>query len=136
MPGIRDEERFEENEHEEISEAKSAASKPAMSDIAGLLTTLEEVYRDIHSHPELSMLETRTAGLAADHLREAGFNVTTCVGKTGVVGIIKNGHGPTVMLRADMDALPMKEETGLSYTSTAVATNRAGEKVPAAMICI
>jgi amidohydrolase len=76
-----------------------------------------------------------TAGIAAKHLREAGFKVTTGVGKTGVVGLVKNGHGPTVMLRADMDALPLKEESGLPYASTVIATNRAGEKFPVAHAC-
>ena len=70
-----------------------------------MLPDLEAIYKDIHAHPELSMQETRTAGIAADHLRQSGFEVTTGVGKTGVVGILRNGDGPTVMLRADMDAL-------------------------------
>jgi amidohydrolase len=108
---------------------------PGLSDLTQLLPGLEGVYRDIHSHPELSMQETRTAGIAAKHLREAGFKVTTGVGKTGVVGLLKNGHGPTVMLRADMDALPMREETGLPYASEVIAKNRAGEKVPVAHSC-
>ena len=82
-----------------------------------LLPELEALYKDIHAHPELSMQETRTAGIAADHLRASGFEVTTGVGKTGVVGILRNGDGPTVMLRADMDALPIKEATGLPYAS-------------------
>ena len=71
------------------------------------LPDLEALYKDVHSHPELSMQETRTAGLAADRLRAAGYEVTTGVGKTGVVGLLRNGEGPTVMLRADMDALPV-----------------------------
>src|SRR5690242_10096695 len=64
------------------------------------------------------MQETRTAGLAAERLTAAGFEVTTGVGKTGVVGLLRNGEGPTVMLRADMDALPVEEQTGLPYAST------------------
>ena len=87
-----------------------------------MLPELEEVYKDIHAHPELSMQETRTAGIAANHLRASGFEVTTGVGKTGVVGILRNGDGPTVMLRADMDALPIKEATGLPYASSVTAT--------------
>ena len=89
------------------------------SRIRDLLPDLERVYTDIHAHPELSMQETRTAGIAADRLRAAGFDVTSGVGKTGVVGVLRNGDGPTVMLRADMDALPVREETGLPYASTA-----------------
>lgn len=68
--------------------------------LATLLPELEAVYKDIHAHPELSMQETRTAGIAANHLKALGFEVTTGVGKTGVVGILRNSDGPTVMLRA------------------------------------
>ncbi|HEY3543235.1 MAG TPA: M20 family metallopeptidase [Gaiellaceae bacterium] len=83
-----------------------------------MLDDLEELYKDVHRHPELSMQEERTAALAAERLQTAGFEVTTGVGKTGVVGLLRNGDGPTVMLRADMDALPVQEQTGLDYAST------------------
>src|SRR6516162_1933820 len=85
------------------------------ANVGALLPHLESVYKDIHSHPELSMQEKRTAGIAADWLRSAGYEVTTGVGKTGVVGVLRNGDGPTIMLRADMDALPVREATGLPY---------------------
>jgi amidohydrolase len=78
---------------------------------------LEELYKDVHRHPELSMQEQRTAGLGAERLSAAGFEVTADVGGTGVVGLLRNGEGPTVMLRADMDALPVAEQTGLEYAS-------------------
>ncbi len=81
------------------------------------------------------MQETRTAGIAADHLRKAGFEVTTGVGKTGVVGILRNGDGPTVVLRADMDALPIKEATGLPYASTVTATGADGKSTLVAHSC-
>ena len=81
------------------------------------------------------MQETRTAGLAADRLRAAGYEVTTGVGKTGVVGLLRNGDGPTVMLRADMDALPVQEATGLPYASKATVTDREGKTVPVAHMC-
>jgi len=81
------------------------------------------------------MHETRTAQIAADHLKAIGFEVTTGVGKTGVVGILRNGDGPTVMLRADMDALPIKEATGLPYASTVTATGADGKTVPVAHSC-
>lgn len=81
--------------------------------------TLDELYRDLHRHPELSFEEVRTAGIAAEHLRTAGFDVTEQVGRTGVVGVLRNGDGPTVLLRADMDALPVTEDTGLDYASDA-----------------
>jgi len=103
--------------------------------IRGLLPDLERVYTDIHAHPELSMQETRTAGVAADRLRAADFEVTTGVGKTGVVGVLRNGDGPAVMLRADMDALPVREETGLPYASTATAADSSGKQVPVMHAC-
>jgi hippurate hydrolase len=100
-----------------------------------LLQGLEKIYTDIHSHPELSMQETRTAGIAADRLRAAGYEVTTGVGKTGVVGLLRNGNGPVVMLRADMDALPVQEATGLPYASKVTATDSAGNTVPVMHAC-
>ena len=83
-----------------------------------LLARLTAVYRDLHRHPELSSQEHRTAGIVAAWLRDLGHEVLEGVGGTGVVGVLRNGAGPTVMLRADMDALPVTEETGLSYAST------------------
>ena len=77
-----------------------------------LLGELESIYRDIHANPELSMQEHRTSGIAAAWLRGQGYDVTEGVGGTGVVGLLPNGDGPTVLLRADMDALPIKESTG------------------------
>ncbi|WP_412544151.1 amidohydrolase [Longispora sp. K20-0274] len=78
---------------------------------------LEAVYRDLHAHPELSFQEHRTAGIVAGHLRALGLDVTEGVAGTGVVGMARRGDGPTVMLRADMDALPVTEDTGLPYAS-------------------
>src|SRR5437667_42078 len=114
-----------------------SANKPTgiLASLATLLPELEAVYKDIHAHPELSMQETRTAGIAANHLKALGFDVTTGVGKTGVVGILRNGDGPTVMLRADMDALPIKEATGLPYASTVTGTDPSGKTVPVAHAC-
>jgi len=81
------------------------------------------------------MQENRTAGLAAERLRAAGYEVTTGIGKTGVVGLLRNGHGPTVMLRADMDALPVQEATGLPYASKVKAADREGKTVPVMHAC-
>src|SRR4051794_23806210 len=114
---------------------KSSPSEPVLASLDGLLPELETIYKDIHSHPELSMQEERTAGVAADHLRSVGFEVTTGVGKTGVVGLLRNGEGPTVMLRADMDALPVQEATGLPYASKETATDRSGKIVPVMHAC-
>ena len=100
-----------------------------------LLPDLERLYTDIHAHPELSMQETRTARIAADHLRRTGYEVTDGVGATGVVGLLRNGDGPTVMLRADMDALPVREQTGLPYASTQTATDATGSTVPVMHAC-
>ncbi|HET7411576.1 MAG TPA: M20 family metallopeptidase [Pararhizobium sp.] len=100
-----------------------------------LLPDLEALYKDIHAHPELSMHETRTAGIAADKLTKAGYQVTPAVGKTGVVGLLRNGEGPTVMLRADMDALPIAEDTGLAYASKVTATDAGGNTVPVGHMC-
>jgi amidohydrolase len=100
-----------------------------------ITAALEDLYRDLHLHPELSMQEHRTAAKAAEQLEEAGFEVTTGVGVTGVVGLLRNGDGPTVMLRADMDALPVKEETGLPYASTVTAAGPDGQEVPVMHAC-
>src|SRR3954464_3581079 len=110
--------------------------------IATVLTGLDDVrpwveqpYRDVHQHAELSHQETRTAGLVADRLRGAGFEVHEKVGGTGVVGVLRNGDGPTVLLRADMDALPVREATGLTYASEALATGADGAQVPVMHAC-
>jgi len=112
-----------------------SASGVVLRGLQAKLDDLEALYKDIHSHPELSMQETRTAGLAAKRLKAAGFDVTEGVGHTGVVGLLENGDGPVVMLRADMDALPVKEATGLSYASTVTATGTDGSETPVAHAC-
>jgi amidohydrolase len=114
-------------------ETSNAEKVLAMLD--GFLPELESVYKDIHAHPELSMQEHRTSQLAANHLRAAGYEVTAGVGKTGVVGLLRNGDGPTIMLRADMDALPVKEATGLPYASEVTATDRDGKAAPVMHAC-
>lgn len=83
---------------------------------------LFRLYTDIHAHPELSGQETRTAALLAGQMRDLGFTVTERVGGTGVVAVLRNGQGPTVMVRTELDALPMEEKTGLPYASRAQAT--------------
>lgn len=99
------------------------------------LTYLEDLYRDLHAHPELSFQETRTAALVADRLRALGYETTTGVGRTGVVGTLSRGSGPTVLLRADMDALPVKEETGLPYASAVTGTTETGREVHVMHAC-
>lgn len=100
-----------------------------------LLPGLEEIYRDLHAHPELAFQEKRTADVVARHLAERGWEVTSGVGRTGVVGVLRNGDGPVVMLRADMDALPLKEQTGLPYASTVTALDVDGTPVPVMHAC-
>jgi len=96
---------------------------------------LEALYIDLHRHPELSFQETRTAGVIAGHLADLGIEFEEGIGKTGVVGKIANGEGPVVWLRADMDALPVEERTGLAYASTTRGTDPAGANVPVMHAC-
>ena len=118
-----------------MNTAPAIASTSILQHLDTLLPDLETFYKDVHAHPELSMQETRTAGLAADRLRAADFEVTTGVGNTGVVGLFRNGNGPTVMLRADMDALPVEEATGVPYASKVQATDPEGKTVPVMHAC-
>ena len=96
---------------------------------------LEALYIDLHRHPELSFQETRTAGVIARELDGLGLDYTEGLGKTGVATVIRNGDGPVVWLRADMDALPVEEQTGLSYASTARGIDPAGTDVPVMHAC-
>src|SRR5271165_582752 len=114
---------------------QTGSPDPALRNLENLLPELEALYKDVHSHPELSMQETRTSALAADRLRAVGFEVTAGVGKTGVVGLLRNGDGPTVMLRADMDALPVEEATGLPYASKITVKDRDGNAVAVSHMC-
>jgi amidohydrolase len=93
------------------------------------------LYLDLHQHPELSSHETRTAALLAGRLRQLGYEVTENVGGTGVVGIMKNGSGPTVMLRTELDALPVEELTGLPYASKIRTKDDSGRDVPVMHAC-
>ncbi len=97
--------------------------------------TLAELYKDLHLHPELSFQEHRTAAVAARRAEAAGWDVTTGVGGTGVVAVLRNGPGPTVLLRADMDALPVRENTGLPYSSDVTAPGPDGHDVPVMHAC-
>ncbi|MFE7845455.1 amidohydrolase [Microbacterium sp. NPDC057407] len=96
---------------------------------------LEALYIDLHRHPELSFQETRTAGVITRHLDALGIEFEEGIGKTGVVGVIRNGDGPVVWLRADMDGLPVREQTGLAYASTARGVDPHGSEVPVMHAC-
>lgn len=106
------------------------AAQPARNGLAGAIDAdlpgLMEIYRDLHAHPELSFQEIRSAGIMARAAREAGFEVVEKVGRTGVVAVLRNGPGPTVLIRADMDGLPVTEQTGLPYASRQRGTSTAG----------
>jgi len=117
--------------------AGAATAQDLRSFIDSETPSLVGTYKDIHAHPELSHGEAHTSGILATALREAGFTVTERVGRYsdgsqayGVVGILKNGAGPTLMIRADMDALPIVEETGLPYASHVTAKNAEGQTLP------
>jgi amidohydrolase len=96
---------------------------------------LEAFYRELHAHPELSFQETATAARLAERLKALGFEVTPGVGRTGVVGILRNGAGPTVMLRTELDALPVEEKTGLAFASTVTGRGASGETVHVMHAC-
>src|SRR6184192_2961330 len=125
-----------------VSALLSAQQTPQSLADAGLPSLLT-IYKDIHTHPELSGYEERTAALVAKELRAAGCQVTEHVGKYensklkgyGVVGVMKNGDGPTVLVRTDMDALPVEEDTGLPYASKVVAKNDEGKDVHVMHAC-
>ncbi len=115
-----------------------SATSSIDSVLAELSTTSawqESFYKDLHAHPELSFQESGTAELAASKLRQFGYEVIEGIGRTGVVGILRNGEGKTVLARADMDALPVRENTGLPYASTATAVDSAGNTVAVSHAC-
>ncbi|GAB3465798.1 amidohydrolase [Actinophytocola sediminis] len=103
--------------------------------VADRIADLAALYRDLHEHPELSFQEKRTAAIVAARLTEAGFEVTTGVGGTGVVGVLRNGDGGSVLLRADLDALPVREGTEVPYRSQATGVGPDGDVVPVMHAC-
>jgi len=109
----------------------AALSNAIRADMPMLMT----LYRDLHANPELSMQEERTPAKLAPEMRKLGFAVTEHVGKTGVVAVMKNGPGPVLMLRADMDALPVKEQTGLPFASKATGKLPDGTETPVMHAC-
>lgn len=115
--------------------ARHHAATAVLNGLDGILPGLERLYEDLHAHPELSHREHRTASTVAERLRSWGHRVHEGVGGTGVIGVLANGDGPVVLLRADMDALPVKENTGLPYASTVTARDASGATVPVAHVC-
>jgi amidohydrolase len=111
------------------------APPPALAPLDGLMPDLEKLYLDLHQSPELSLHEEKTSARMAERLRALGYQVTTGVGGYGVVGILENGTGPTVMIRTDLDALPVEEKTGVPYASKVHARDDAGNDVPVMHAC-
>jgi len=112
-----------------LAAAITLLSAPAQAD------KLMDIYKHLHSNPELSRMETETASYLAEKLEALGYDVTENVGGTGVVAVLENGPGKTVMIRADMDALPVKEETGLPFASTVITKDHEGNDWPAMHAC-
>jgi len=117
--------------------AARAANDPApvLAGLDPLSPELTAFYRDLHQNPELSLHEEKTAGKLAERMRKLGFEVTQKVGGHGVVAVLRNGKGPTVLLRTDMDALPVEEKTGLPYASRVKMTDAGGQSVPVMHAC-
>src|SRR5258705_8329571 len=114
--------------------AAPAGSQP-VGDIDSYYPDLQGLYQDIHRNPELAFQEVRTAAKLAARLEALGFEVTAGVGRTGIVGLVKNGAGPVVMLRTELDALPVAEKTGAPFASTVVTKNLVGATVPVMHAC-
>ena len=112
-----------------------AAQRSLTSDVDAIYPDIETLYKDLHRNPELAFQETQTVATLARRLTALGFEVTTGVGKTGIVAIMKNGAGPTVMLRTELDALPVAEKTGLPFASSVTTKNTAGQLVPVMHAC-
>ena len=104
-------------------------------DVSAIYPDLEKLYIDLHQTPELSRQEVKTAAKLAERFRRLGYEVTEKVGGTGVVAVLRNGKGPTVLIREDMDALPVEERTGLPYASKVTATDENGNTVPVMHAC-
>jgi hippurate hydrolase len=123
--------RTAEPDKQRLSERTGAVEKGLDTEFDSLLS----LYKYLHTHPELSLQEEKTSARLARELREAGFEVTEKFGGYGVVGVLKNGDGPTVLVRTDMDALPVTEATGLPYASKERARDRAGNEVGVMHAC-
>src|SRR5258706_15858672 len=117
------------------SGARAGAPDRGLAGLDEIYPKLDALYIDLHKNPELSMREEKTATRLATELKPLGYAVTTGVGGTGVVGVLKNGAGPTVLLRTELDALPIEEKTGLPYASTVKVKDDLGADVPVMHAC-
>lgn len=130
---------FVTSQTKEVAASSEKINGIAVSELKDLCENdtkrLEAIFKDLHSNPELPFMEVRTSGIIAKELKALGFQIIEKVGKTGVVGILKNGDGPTVMYRADMDCIAVKEAIDLPYASTKKAKNEDGKEVPVMHAC-
>ena len=116
-------------------QTSASSAWPAAKEIAAIYPEVEALYLDLHQHPELSFHEQQTAAKLADQVKALGYEVTTNVGGTGIVAVLRNGEGPTVLLRTDMDALPVQENTDLPYASKVTTNDDAGATVSVMHAC-
>jgi amidohydrolase len=121
--------------HTTVAAQTGNTRQVTVAEVDAIYPDIETLYKDLHRSPELAFQETQTAATLAARLKALGFEVTTGVGKTGVVGLLKNGAGPTVMLRTEIDALPIAEKTGLPFASTVTTKNADGQLVPVMHAC-
>ncbi|MFN7914412.1 MAG: amidohydrolase [Vicinamibacterales bacterium] len=122
--------------HAQASRPSSPAWRvPAMAEVEAIYPDLQALYVNLHQHPELGFQEVQTSAALAARLKALGFEVTTGVGRTGVVGILRNGPGPTVMMRTEMDALPVEEKTGLPFASRETGKTASGATTPVMHAC-
>jgi amidohydrolase len=112
-----------------------AMAQSAPSEVQAVLPDAKALYLDLHEHPELSLHETQTAAKLAAKLRSLGYDVTEHIGGTGIAAVMKNGAGPTVMLRTELDALPVEEKTGLPYASKVKTKDASGAEIPVMHAC-
>jgi amidohydrolase len=118
-----------------VAHAQTPAMKKVTESITAEQANLEQLYRYLHEHPELSLQEDKTSARVAQELKQQGFEVTEKIGGYGLAGVLKNGEGPVVLIRTDMDALPLEEKTGLPYASKARGINAAGQEVGVMHAC-
>ncbi len=114
---------------------ETAAVTPTMAEVDAMYPDIENFYIDLHRNPELAFQEVRTSGKLAEFTKALGYEVTTGVGKTGIVAVMKNGPGPTVMLRTELDALPVEEKTGLPFASKVIGKTASGQTTPVMHAC-
>jgi hippurate hydrolase len=118
-----------------LAAAAATPTSPALAPLDAIYADLDALYRDLHANPELSLQEEKTSAKMAERFRALGYEVTERVGGYGVVGVMKNGTGPTVLLRGDMDGLPVEEKTGLPYASKVKVTDASGTTLPVMHAC-